>query len=306
MSLSSDTTAILERNSLLSDGETIETPINKSRRKVYNSLDVRQLSYMQYAWLRISELFKYRYALKSAVTLNLKRRYRRSTLGFAWSLLNPLLTMAVLALMFGTIFHQKYQTFSVYVFSALLPWNFIAQTLLQSTESFVNNESSLRRVVLPKTFYPMVTVCTEISNFLLSLASFLILGLLLKEQYSWALLSIPLAVIILGIFAFGLGISMAVLTVYWRDLQHIAGVIVQLLFYMVPIIYPLESLSQNLHWVVQLNPFYSFIELFRFSIYDGQWPSLLNWAICGLFAIISLGIGLRLLQQTERELLFRL
>ncbi len=132
----------------------------------YSSIDVRQLSYVRYAKLRVTELFKYRYALKSAVIVNLKRRYRRSSLGFAWSLLNPLLTMAVLALMFGTIFHQKYQTFSVYVFSALLPWNFIAQTMLQSTESFVNNESFLKRVVLPKTFFPLVTVCTEMVNFL--------------------------------------------------------------------------------------------------------------------------------------------
>ncbi len=260
--------------------------------------------------LRLSELHKYRYALKNAVISNLKRRYRRSTLGFAWSLLNPLLTMAVLALMFGTIFHQKYQTFSVYVFSALLPWNFIAQALLQGTESFVNNESSLKRVVLPKTFFPLVTVCTELSNFMLSLASFLVLGLLLEVHYSWALISIPFAALITSILAFGLAISMAVLTVYWRvywrDLQHIMSVIIQLLFYTVPIIYPLESLSENISWIVRLNPFYYFIKLFRSSIYDYQCPSLSDWTLCTVIAITVLAVSLRLLQNTERELVFRL
>ncbi len=300
-------TKVLEEKALTAKDKTVVAETSRRRlQKGYSSIDVRQLSYLQYVKLRLGELVKYRYALKSAVTLNLKRRYRRSTLGFAWSLLNPLLTMAVLALMFGTIFHQKYQAFSIYVFSALLPWNFIAQTLLHSTESFVNNESSLKRVVLPKTFYPLVTVCTEMVNFLLSLASFLVLGVLLKENYSWALLSIPVATLIIGIFAFGLAISMAVLTVYWRDLQHILGVIVQLLFYLVPIIYPFESLSDDLHWIVQINPFYYFLKLFRLSIYNGQMPSLLNWLGCTIIAIITLGVGLRLLQRTERELLFRL
>ncbi len=270
MSLPEGTTTVLEAPLLSGVEKIVIEPISSNERKGYSSIDVRQLSYLQYTRLRLGELFKYRYALKNAVISNLKRRYRRSTLGFAWSLLNPLLTMAVLALMFGTIFHQKYQTFSVYVFSALLPWNFIAQTLLQGTESFVNNESSLRRIVLPKIFFPLVTVCTEMSNFMLSLASFLVLGLLLEVHYSWTLLVIPVAALITSILAFGLAISMAVLTVYWRDLQHIMSVIVQLLFYTVPIIYPLQSLSESLHWIVQLNPFYYFIELLDFPFMNAS------------------------------------
>ena len=306
MVLSNATKSVLEKHSPVAVEEKFVIPIRSNARKEYYSIDVRQLSYVQYAKLRLGELFKYRYALKNAVVSNLKRRYRRSTLGFAWSLLNPLLTMAVLALMFGTIFHQKYQTFSVYVFSALLPWNFIAQTLLQGTESFVNNESSLKRVVLPKTFFPLVTVCTEMSNFMLSLASFLVLGLFLEVHYSWALLSIPFAALITSVLAFGLAISMAVLTVYWRDLQHIMSVIIQLFFYTVPIIYPLESLSENIRWIVQVNPFYYFIKLFRFSIYDCQWPPLFDWALCASIAVIVLAVSLKLLQGTERELVFRL
>jgi ABC-type polysaccharide/polyol phosphate export permease len=306
MPLSKLTAMISRRKPFLQVLETGRSIRNKLSKKQYSSVNVRQMSYIQYIVLRIGELYKYRHALKSAVLLNLKRRYRRSTLGFAWSLLNPLLTMAVLALMFGTIFHQKYQTFSVYVFSALLPWNFIAQTLLNSTECFVNNEASLKRIVLPKIFFPLVTVCTEMINFLLSLASFLILGLLLQENYSWTLLSLPMAAFITGILAFGLSIAMAICTVYWRDLQHILGVIVQILFYLIPIIYPVESLSENLYEIVRLNPLYPFIELFRSAIYSNAWPSLLNWGIASIIAILVLAIALRLLQHTERELLFRL
>ena len=306
MSSPNATTNVLEKHPLSAVEETSVVPIKSKARNEYYSIDVRQLSYLQYVKLRLGDLFKYRYALRNSVISNLKRRYRRSTLGFAWSLLNPLLTMAVLALMFGTIFHQKYQTFSVYVFSALLPWNFIAQSLLQGTESFVNNESSLKRIVLPKTFFPLVTVCTEMSNFMLSLASFLVLGLLLEVHYSWALLTIPFAALITSILAFGLAISMAVLTVYWRDLQHIMSVIIQILFYTVPIIYPLESLSENISWIVQLNPFYYFIRLFRFSIYDSQCPPLSDWLLCTCIAVFVLAISLRLLQDTERELVFRL
>ena len=272
----------------------------------YCSVDVRQLSYWQYLRLRISELSKYKYALRSAVMLNLKRRYRRSTLGFGWSLLNPLLTMGVLALVFGGIFHQNYQSFSVYVFSALLPWNFLAQTVLQGSESLVNNESYIKRVAIPKTFFPLTTVCTELLSFVLSLASFLALGLLLGAHYSWTLLSLPLAVMITGILAYGLAIFVAVLTVYWRDLQHIVGVLLQLLFYTIPIIYPLETLSEPLKWVVRLNPFYHFVKLFRLSIYACQWPSPADWWLSFLIAVMVLAASFCLLQKKERELIFRL
>jgi ABC-type polysaccharide/polyol phosphate export permease len=272
----------------------------------YCSVDVRQLSYWRYLELRICELSQYKYALRSAVMLNLKRRYRRSTLGFGWSLLNPLLSMGVLSLVFGGIFHQNYQSFSIYVFSALLPWNYIAQTTLQGTESLVNNESYIKRVAIPKAFFPLVTVCTELLNFVLSLVSFLALGLLLGAHYSWALLSLPLAVMITGILAFGLAIFMAVLTVYWRDLQHIVGILLQLLFYTLPIIYPMETLSQPLKSLVVFNPFYHFVKLFRLSIYADQWPSLADWGLSLLIAVIILAASLCLLRHKEREIVFRL
>lgn len=274
--------------------------------KGYNSVDIRRLSYFQYVDLRLGELPKFRYALKNAVLSNLRRRYRRSTLGFCWSLLNPFFTMGILALIFGTIFHQNYQTFSVYVFSALLPWNFIAQVMLQGTESLANNESSLRRLVLPKMFFPLVTVCTEMVNFVLSLASFLALGLLFGQHYSYTILLLPFAALAAGILCFGLAICMSILTVYWRDTQHILGVVVQLLFYTIPIIYPVETLSNNLKLIVHFNPFYHFVKLFRYAIYFGQCPALIEWCFCFVVAVISMAIALWMLKRTERELLFRL
>ncbi len=272
----------------------------------YTSVDVREMSFGQYFSLRITELFRFKYALRNAVLSALKRRYRRSTLGFAWSLLNPLLTMMVLALMFGTLFRQNYHLFSIYVFSALLPWGLIAQTMTQSTESLVNNESSLRMLLLPKAFFPLVTVASELVNFSLSLAVFLLLGLALGGHYNWTMIAIPLATVLTGIFCFALAICFSITAVFCRDVSHILGVVVQLLFYMTPIIYPVNSVPADLRWIINLNPFYCFVKLFRYPIYDGQWPHMTDWLICTLLAVAGILSSFYLLQRTERGILFRL
>ena len=279
-----------------------DRPLNRG----YRSVDVRQLDYPVFAAMRLKELWTYRYALKSAVISNLRRRYRRSSLGFSWSLINPLLTMLVLAFVFGTIFKQSYQAFSVYVFSALLPWNYISQTICQSTESIVTSEDSLKRVVLPKAFFPLVTVLTELINFSLALCTFLVLGVFLSAKYSLALLAIPAATALCGLLVFGLSLIMAIATVYYRDLTHIIGVVLQLVFYTIPVIYPVEVLPESVHKILIFNPFYHFVKLFRLCISDGVWPATTDWLICAVVAIASVLISLALLQKTERELLFRL
>ena len=272
----------------------------------YTSVDVRQLSYPTYLSMRLRELWRYRHALKSAVTLNLRGRYRRSSLGFAWSLINPLLTMLVLAFVFGNIFRQTYPVFSIYVFSALRPWNFISQTISHSTEAIVSSEDSLKRVALSKAFFPLVTVLTETVNFVLALLTFMVLGLFLGAHYSPAIFAIPLATFLCGLLVFGLSLSIAILTVYIRDLTHITGVVLQLVFYTIPIIYPKEVLPDLLHKMLIYNPFYHFVKLFRLTIFESRMPDASDWAICTLMALVSVCASMYLLQRTERELLFRL
>ncbi len=252
------------------------------------------------------ELTCTKFALTSFVINNLRRRYRRSVLGFAWSLLNPLLTMAVLTVVFSILFHANPRSFAIFVFTGLLPWTFITDAITTGSQAIVSSESYLKKVYIPKTFFPLVAVSTEAINFILSLASLMLIAVVLGMQAHLTLLLVPAAICILFLFNYALALFLAVATVYFRDLTHIIKVVLGTLFYLVPIIYPLSRVPEKYHLIFFLNPFYYFIDLFHLLIYEGSFPTIAQWLTPIGITVVSLLLAFSLLKNKERDLIFRL
>ncbi len=292
----------------------------------------------------IREVWQFREVIKNFVSQDLKVKYRRSALGFFWSLLNPLLQMIVLSLVFSLVFRME--NISLYLLAGLVPWSFLAACLDGCSMSIVSAESMLKRQYFPKLVFPLSVVLQNLVTFVLSLSVLLLaLGWVLGFRPSMALFILPLSFLCITCVALGLGAVMAALTVHFRDTQHLISVALTALFYLTPIIYPLEirrqaepvELTEQVAATVQndktngdaapvfykkpviegpiphkyrfyfkLNPFYSIIEMFHRPIYDNMLPTPSEIGAAMGFAVVSLGGGLLIFRRIEDSLIFAL
>jgi len=251
-------------------------------------------------------IWSYRWALGCFVVNNLRRRYRRSVLGFIWGLIAPLATMSIMALVFSVIFHADLKQYIVYIFSGLLPWSYISESAVEGSQCFINAESYLKKLLIPKAFFPLVSVGTDCVNFIFSLTSLLLLGLVAGIHWNATVLLLPVAIAITAVFNLGMVMTYSVLTVYFRDVPHILRVIYPALFYLLPVLYPVESIPEQFRTFFVLNPFYHLVGLFRSLIAAGQVPSATQWVCASSIAAVSLVVGIVVLRAKERHLIFRL
>lgn len=258
------------------------------------------------ARLFFGELYDSRNVLSQLVSQQLILRYRRTALGYLWTLVNPLLMMSVMALVFSTLFKADLKTFTVFLFAGMIPWTFFSSAVVQSGTSFINNEGLIKKIYLPKIVFPLsIVFATFIDSALSFLALFAII-LAIGGSPSWAMLFIPIAYLMLSLFSLGVGLIMSVATVFFRDLQHIILIVMQGLFFLTPILYKREGLAGKVTWLVDLNPVSPFIELFRAPLCQARLPStnvILQTALLSIFAMV---IGLFIFLRQEKKIIFRL
>lgn len=252
------------------------------------------------------DIFAYRFVLFNLISTNLRARYRRSAMGFLWTLVNPLFTMTILSLVFSTIYKLPFADFGIYVFSGLLPWNLISNSVLNGSMSLIYAEGYLKKVYVPKMIFPIATLGVETSNFLFSLVSLSILALLLGAKVSWGLLFLPFALLVMTLFVLGIILTASIVTVYFRDLFHILQIVFVGLFYLVPIVYKKEFFGDQLSLILQLNPFFYFIQLFHTIIYEAKIPDAALWLVCIVLMVFSMVTGLLVFKSKERNVIYRL
>jgi ABC-type polysaccharide/polyol phosphate export permease len=272
--------------------------------KTFNSTSKEK--FHQFIIRNIHEIFVFRFALINFVINGLRTRYRRSVLGFLWSLLNPLMIMVVVSVVFSTVFKQDIQKFSIYIFSGLSPWLFISGSIAGGCLCLINAEGFLKKVYVPKSIFPIALESIETINFLFSIISLYILSLFIGHPISLTMLWLPLAIFITYFFCLGLATIVGVWTIYFRDLNHITGIFLQALFYMTPIVYPIESIPPEMQGIYLYNPFYYFINLFRKIILGNPELSFMDWLIPAGLALISFLVGCAVLKKAENDMVFRL
>lgn len=252
------------------------------------------------------ELRKFHYVLVQLVRQQLILRYRRTALGFLWTLINPLLMMSVTAVVFATLFKVELKAFAIFLFAGMIPWNFLNSAVIQSSASFINNEGLIKKIYLPKLLFPLsISLGILIDSFLSFMALFVII-IILGGTLSWAILFMPVAFVLLFFFTFGIVLIISVATVFFRDLQYIMTVAMQALFFLTPILYNKDMLGGKIAALVSLNPVVAYIELFRSPINSATLPSLSVIITAVLYALISIGVGFALFIQHEKKIVFRL
>jgi ABC-2 type transport system permease protein len=238
----------------------------------------------------LKELYKYRELVWALALKELRIRYKRSSLGFLWALLNPLLMMLILTAVFSTVMRIPVQHYAIFLISALLPWTFFSQALTYSAESIVGNGELLKKVAVPKAVFPVAAVVSNAINFALSLIPLALILLLLRFPFhaTWALMPVPF--IALALFSMGFGFLFAAANVYYRDVSHIVQLVLSAWFYLSPVIYSLDFVPARFQNVFKLNPMLYLLDGFRDLIYYGALPSWQVTAISllvGTFALLA-------------------
>jgi ABC-type polysaccharide/polyol phosphate export permease len=250
------------------------------------------------------EIFRYRELIWALALKDLKIRYKRSVLGFLWALLNPALLMIVLTVVFSKILTQNIPHYAVFLLSVLLPWTFFSQSLSYAAESIVGNGELIKKIAVPKIVFPVSAVVSNMINFLLSIIPLGLIVVALGHPLHWTWIYLPVPLLALTIFTLGATFLFAAVNVYYRDVAHILQILLQILFYVTPIIFSIDFFPEKYRWIFKLNPLAYFLNGFRLSIYYGllpQWTSIVATFTC---ALVSLMIGLAVFRKHQDTFVF--
>ena len=241
----------------------------------------------------IKNFKKYTFLLEQLVKKEIKLKYRNSFLGVFWTLLEPFLTMLVLAVVFGTLFHKKMEYIPVYILSARLLYTFYANSTKAATKSIRRNAAMIKKVYVPKYIYPLASILANYIMFLISLVVLVLAMIFCRVPVSIHMFAaiIPLALIL--VMALGSGMILAALAVFFRDLEYLWGVFLMLVMYTCAIFYPAENILNSASpWILKINPLYAVIACFRNAIYYNKPidPFYLGYATIFSFGTLIIGL----------------
>jgi len=239
----------------------------------------------------LREVWRYRDLLAQLIERNIKVRYKRSVLGLAWTMLNPLLMMAILSIVFSNLFRITLEHYPVYVLSALVLWNFFSQATLTAMTELAWGNSLLQRIYVPRTIFAISAVGTGLINLLFALAPLAVIMLAIGVPLRPALILLPVPILLTAMFALGVGLALSILAASFADVVDIYHVALTAWLYLTPIIYPQEIVPAHLQWFFRLNPMYYLLETFRQPIYAGVLPALETLAPASAIAVSALVIG---------------
>ena len=242
-------------------------------------------------------LYRYRQLLTALTARDLKARYRGSVLGFFWSLANPLLLLGVYTVVFTLFFPSNIvRPYPLFLFAGILPWTFFSAAVLESTTSISANAALIKKVMFPAEALPLVVVLSHLVHFLLALPVLLVATLLFAWHGDIALHGtialLPFLVILQAIFVAGVAMSVASVSVLFRDLRDIITNLMQLGFFITPIIYLIDNISiRSLRAVLRLNPMTPFVVSYQDILFFGHAPGLADSLLMIAYAFLSMATG---------------
>lgn len=241
---------------------------------------------------QIKTFYNYKALLWEFVKKDIKLKYRNSVLGIIWSMLNPLLVMVVLTFIFSNLFKNKIPNFPIYCLSGKLIYDFFSQSTSQSLTSITGKSSLIKKIYVPKYLYPLSRV---ISSFIISLISFMPLAIIMIVM-NVPLNSLTLFIIypLLSLFftALGIGLFLSTVNVFFRDIQHLYSVVLLMIMYMSAIFYSPDIIHAKYAFVLKFNPIFPIISVFRDCLLYGKITGGGNWALCSIYPVLSMIIGL--------------
>lgn len=235
---------------------------------------------------RIKKIYAYRAMIGSLVKRDLKGRYKGSLLGFFWTFLNPLLQLLVYTLVFSAIMRSGIEDYYMFLFVALIPWMFFSMSLAGGASCILMQQDMVKKIYFPREVLPISYVTSQFVNMLLSFV--VIFLVMLVGGYTFnplAILCLPIVMIVEYMMALGFAMTLCGITVYFRDLEYLMGIIVMAWQFLSPVLYSVEQVPDDYQWIFFLNPMTPIIQAYRDILYYAKVPTLST-----LLSAIGLGI----------------
>lgn len=255
---------------------------------------------------RFETMQRYSPLVKELVVRDLKVKYRRSFLGYLWSLLNPLLMMMVMTIAFSYILRFDIENYALYLITGQIIFNFFNESTSMAMTSVCENASLIKKVYIPKYIFPISRVMSGFVNMLFSLGAVLIVMIFTGAPFHLTLILIPIPLFFLLVFCCGVGCMLAALTVYFRDVIHLYSVLTLALSYLTPIFYPISAIPDEISRWFYLNPLVHYLGYFRALVLDGTVPAASESWICAGISAATLAVGLLIFSKLQKRFAFHL
>ena len=257
---------------------------------------------------KVEEIWRYRELIRNLVLRDLRSRYKGSALGYLWTQLAPLGMMLVYVVVFSVLMPSGIAQFPVFIIVGLLPWNYAAEAVMTSTRSVIDGAALIKKVYFPREVLPLVSVLSSLTNFVLSLPMMFVVIVLVQLttighlNLAWSFAYLPVMILIQTVMLAGVAMLLSAVAVFFRDVVHLVGIVINIWFFLTPVIYPLSNFGDGkmvllIRW---LNPMASLIEFYRESLYGsavliGQIPtpgvpalsSLLRVSVMALVILVA-------------------
>ncbi len=247
-------------------------------------------------------IFRQRALVQVLIGRDLRARYRGTLLGFMWSLVNPLVLMAIYVLVFSVYMRMEMDDYPVFLLSGLLAWYGFAGGLGDATGSVLASAGMIKNSSLPPNVFPLVSIGSQIVHFMLSLPLLVALLVLFDRGPTPALGLLPVLIGLQLVFTYGIGLVLAASACRFRDILHLVPNVLMILFFITPILYPASMIPDRYRVLVDWNPLAHLMQAYQQVLYAGQLPELRSLAIIAGSAVVSLMVGTLYFERRRPEL----
>lgn len=238
----------------------------------------------------LKEIYNYREMIFSLVRKDLRGRYKGSVLGFTWTFINPLLQLCVYTLVFSFILKSDIEKYYLFLFVALIPWIFFSAALTGGSTSVLSHKDMVKKIYFPREVLPIAYITSCFVNMLYCFIVVFVVVLVAGVKLSFvALLYLPVIMAIEYILCLGIAFISSAITVFFRDLEHILGIVAMAWMYLTPVMYSIEIIPEKYQRLFSLNPMTPIIRGYRDILYYGQVPHIrtfISATILGMFILI--------------------
>lgn len=243
------------------------------------------------AFYELLQTWQYRDLIFHLVRRDVTARYKRSVLGIAWTMLNPLMMMIVLTIVFSHIWRSDIQGYPAYVLSGLIAWQFFSLASSSAINSLVWGGDLFQRIYVPRAVFAISAIGTGLVNLFFALIPLVGVMLVISVPIRLTALLIIPAMFLLACFTLGVGLFISTLGMYFPDIVEMYAVVLLAWFYVTPILYPLKILPEGVRTLLKFNPMVYLVELFRIPIFDGRVPLLSDWLVGAGVSLLTLLLG---------------
>ena len=238
------------------------------------------------------------------VKRDLRKKYRRSVLGYFWSLLNPLMMMTVMMIVFSYMFRFEIENYPLYLICGQTMFNFFNESTTQSLYSIIDNGTLLKKIYVPKYVFPISRVLSCFVSMSFSMLAILIVMVFTRVPFHFTILLFWVPMLYLLVFSSGMSLLLSSLAVRFRDVMHLYGVMVMVWMYATPVFYPIEAVPEQVARFIRLNPLYVFITIFRQLLLFGTMPPAGLWLAGAGMALLMFALGALVFRKAQKSFIY--